>query len=301
MKTVSFFEKAKKNYRTLIAFFLQRLAPDRYIVVKAPVKMAKGEVMHFNWGDDMNYYFTNILSSQKVYPISDSQLLKIFPIKSYLVIGSTISFYPLDGVTVWGAGIINQNDIKNVRGKPDKICAVRGPLTRKALIDLGYECPAIYGDPVLLLPKFYTPQIVKNKDTIGIVPHYVDKESSVINRIRGNSDIKIIDIQNYHRWQDFVDEICSCKAILSSSLHGLICSEAYGIPSVWIAFSEYIDGWDFKFKDYYSSIGKRIVKPIMIRDENDFYGENIKAMLSSWEKGNIDLDLLLSACPFYNK
>ena len=43
----------------------------------------------------------------------------------------------------------------------------------------------------------------------------------------------------------------SCKHIISSSLHGLICSDSLGIPNRWIKLSQLL-GNDFKFKDYYS-------------------------------------------------
>lgn len=302
MNVNKFLEKAKKNIRGIQAHILALIANKKYIVVKAPVKMAKGKVCHFNWGDDMNYYFVELLSQKKPFLITDSQFLNKFPIQSFLVIGSTVSFYPLDGVTIWGAGIINQNDIKNIKGKPDKICAVRGPLTRQALIKLGYECPQVYGDPILLLPRFYKPEHKAKKYKIGIIPHYIDKETDIIKSIKlGSQNINVIDVQRYVKWNDFVDEICSCEAILSSSLHGLICAEAYGVPHVWIALSDYPEGWEFKFNDFYSSIGKESVNPIRLRQEKDLYGEDIKEALSAWKKGNIDLDLLLSVCPFYCK
>ena len=40
-------------------------------------------------------------------------------------------------------------------------------------------------------------------------------------------DILVIDLSNYRHWHDIIDQICSCQAILSSSLHGLIIAEAY--------------------------------------------------------------------------
>ena len=42
------------------------------------------------------------------------------------------------------------------------------------------------------------------------------------------------------------------KAIVSSSLHGLICSDAYNIPNLWLDEYKLIEG-DFKFKDYFVS------------------------------------------------
>lgn len=293
-------KKIEKNIRTVKAYWLSLMASEKYLVIKAQVNIVNRQVIPFNWGDDMNFHLTTMLSHKTVIPITDSQLLKILPVKSYLVIGSTISFYSLDGVTVWGAGIINQNEIKNIRGRPEKICAVRGPLTRQVLIELGYDCPPIYGDPILLLPRFYQPRNIQKKHKIGIIPHYIDKKTKVIKGLKHNeTSVIVIDIQDYGSWEELVDDICSCEAILSSSLHGLICSEAYGIPSVWISLSEYVDGWDFKFNDFFLSIGKDFNKPIKILDEQDIFGEDIRTAITSWEKGIIDLDLLLKSCPFY--
>lgn len=61
---------------------------------------------------------------------------------------------------VWGAGIIDGT--KKLRYKPKKVYAVRGPLTRKVLLAQGVKCPEIYGDPALLVAKYYQPKIEKN-------------------------------------------------------------------------------------------------------------------------------------------
>ena len=60
--------------------------------------------------------------------------------------------------------------------KPKKILSVRGPLTRKRLLELDYECPETYGDSGMILPYFYYPEI-KKKYKLGIIPHYIDGEN----------------------------------------------------------------------------------------------------------------------------
>ena len=55
------------------------------------------------------------------------------------------------------------------------------------------------------------------------------------------------------KWEHVVIYIISCKYILSSSLHGLIISDAYNIPNIWLDEYKLNEG-DFKFKDYFLSI-----------------------------------------------
>jgi hypothetical protein len=54
--------------------------------------------------------------------------------------------------------------------------------------------------------------------------------------------------------ESYVNQLTSCEAILSSSLHGLIIAGAYGIPAARISFGEDIGGDGTKFVDYFESV-----------------------------------------------
>lgn len=45
-----------------------------------------------------------------------------------------------------------------------------------------------------------------------------------------------------------------CPEVYSSSLHGIILAEAYGVPAVM--FRSYDKSVDFKYLDYYASTGR---------------------------------------------
>ena len=84
--------------------------------------------------------------------------------------------------------------------------------------------------------------------------------------------------------------------ILSSSLHGLIISESYEIPNIWIKVSQNINGGYFKYNDYYESIGIQNSKPyIYTGNETKRRASQFNAFL---QKGKIDLKPLINSAPF---
>lgn len=98
-------------------------------------------------------------------------LMTHFGIKSYWTgktmciahIGSIIQFLGQDCV-VYGSGFLFRWAMPQFARKKLKldIRAVRGPLTRNVLMELGYKLPEVYGDPAILLPLFFTPPFQKN-------------------------------------------------------------------------------------------------------------------------------------------
>jgi len=206
----------------------------------------------------------------------------------YLSTGSIIGKAD-SNTTVWGSGSIAGN--LNLRHKSPTVLAVRGPLTRDLLLKNKVNCPEVYGDPGLLLPRVYSPNVEK-KYRIGVIPHYVDRDTEFINYCRHNKSIKLINVQDKNV-ENFIDQILECEVIMSSSLHGLVIADAYKIPSVWIELSKNVIGNGFKFRDYYASIDRDIKLPCIPTRSN--FNDIVSDINTDY---NININQLLKTSPF---
>ncbi|MBQ7665296.1 MAG: polysaccharide pyruvyl transferase family protein [Synergistaceae bacterium] len=196
------------------------------------------------------------------------------------------------------------SDISCIKGIPEEIISVRGPKTRHVLIQHGINCPEHYGDPVLLLPLFYTPHSV-NRDYVSIIPNIgTFKEfNPVTDELERKHGCRLINMTRYDNWTDIVDMIAGSSFVLSESLHGLIVAETYNIPCLWVEFTNhntprfnYVDDWSFKFHDFYESIGKYDMKSMKLYEGYDF--DDLMKLKASWKPGIIDYEKLLSYFPF---
>jgi hypothetical protein len=254
-----------------------------------------------NYGDILAPFIAQELSGKKVVKVSHpmNRWFNRF-IRHYVTVGSIISTASKNS-RVWGSGIMSiGNSIR-----PAKFFAVRGPHTRKRILELGYNCPAIYGDPALILPMIIPNTVVK-KFEIGIIPHYVDYEE-IFAKFEANPTVKVIKLMT----NDIVKttkEILECEQIISSSLHGVIVSHAYTIPALWVKFSDKLAGDNIKFYDYFESLGikyyQEFYKNPLETHLPEYYNllkENEKILLPS---ANILQEIqigLLKSCPFLCK
>lgn len=129
-----------------------------------------------------------------------------------------------------------------------KILALRGPLSAKGL----------KGDFVLADPGLLADELVKieNKEyNLGIVPHWTDTVLEFDQRfLKYKPHIINVADDPLH----VITEIAKCKKIVSSSLHGIILADAFGIPRrIELAprmISHASEGGEFKWKDYSASL-----------------------------------------------
>ncbi len=208
------------------------------------------------------------------------------------MIGSIVQFSRRRSI-IWGSGIIS--DTSEVP-RPDQILATRGPLSRQRFLSKEIHCPEVYGDPAILLPLFYQPPKSKKKWALGVIPHYVDKSCNIIERLMKTPGVHIIDIET-DDIEGFISELHECRAIISSSLHGIIVAETYGIPAGWLTLSNKLTGGRFKFDDYYQSTGRKNIQPINLEPENIQTSEIIRMLPTA--KPSYDKNKLLTSCPFY--
>lgn len=246
------------------------------------------------WGD--NYNFGDYLNKSLCEKISRKKVKRI-PIdvtnstQRYYVIGSILQEVQSSNYEIWGSGFISKR--ARLKYIPNKIHAVRGPLTRVIIINKGVECPEVYGDPALIYPKLYKPKVKKNT-SIGIIPHYADKKYVWLNKINRRKNIKVIDIENKNV-HHFINEVLSCDIIFSSSLHGLIIADAYDIKSYWFQLSDEIVGDNFKFNDYFLSVNRPIIPPLQVKLKTTF--KDLQEYQYNYSI-DFDFDRLYNSCPF---
>lgn len=236
-----------------------------------------------NWGDALNPILIEMICGRAVRFTSDEAMPK------YLVIGSVLALADSQS-EVWGAGFMKADE--SINGSPLAVHAVRGPLSAKMLEDQGVPAPKVYGDPALLLPRYYQASEEK-RFRVGIVPHYCDKGHPWVEQFRDHSDVLILDVEG--DCFEFVDGINACEIVVSSSLHGLICADAYGVESIWIELSDLVHGKGFKFRDYYMGIGWEVPEPVRIQT-----CPSLSRLVSQHidRRRPISTEALLRSCPF---
>lgn len=185
---------------------------------------------------------------------------------------------------VWGTGCISR-DTPMKCSVTTQVLAARGPLTAELFYKkTGVFCE-IYGDPGLLISRYFEPS--DRTKEYGIIPNYVDRDLV-------SNDPHYIDIMS--GIENVIKSVTSCNFIISSALHGIICAEAFGIPAVWVELSDNVAGQGFKFADYYIGTGRLPQVGLNWRKKHSM--KDVYAVVKGWEPPRFNAELLLSVCPF---
>jgi len=273
-------------YNHFPSYFIKNYYKDIYI----DTKNVKIDFYYYhqthNFGDMLVPYILKKIANNTQYKFdfNENQKPKILSIGSIMRVANK-------NTIVYGSGIRDLNQPLQYTNAQ----FVRGPHTRNALLKKGVYTPPIYGDMGLLMPDFYKPTSSK-KYKLGLIPHYVDY--GIAKKLYGsNPHIHIINVRNPNI-EHTINQIASCEKILSSSLHGLIICDAYNIPNKWIKFSNNIKGDDTKFHDYFLSVNRKDVNPLINFNKSlplHYLYEQVKSVQIHFKKNELK-ELL-----FYNK
>lgn len=156
---------------------------------------------------------------------------------------------------VWGSGSLNPANVaKHINLR---VAAVRGPQTAKAM---GLVTDTAIGDPGLFVDRL--PRTGQPHHRWGVVPHIVDRSlASVQDMLNTTPNSTLIDLGDADL-RVTMGKFAACDFIASSSLHGLIAADALGIPHVWLGLSDQINGGDWKFNDYLTSMERPAAQPL---------------------------------------
>lgn len=217
--------------------------------------------------------------------------------RATLLVGSIIQMLNRHNVDIWGSGLMRPLSQEQVvafsRLRKIRVRAVRGTLTAEELrAKLSWDVPEVYGDPALLLPRFLPVQT--RGDHITVVPHL--KHRSAMTGLRSDR-LLVADVRE--DLETVVAKIASARACISTSLHGIIVAQAYGVPWLWLNVTDSpVDGRDFKFDDFFTTIDSSAVAqtdvPLHDLAGLDFAGLAETAALPELKA---DLDLLEAALP----
>ncbi|MFZ3415588.1 polysaccharide pyruvyl transferase family protein [Arthrobacter sp. 3Tela_A] len=204
-----------------------------------------------NFGDAVGPWLAGRLSG--LTPVNGRSLRLGTP--ALATAGSIAGWLEQDGSQIWGSGLMGPLEgeslarmrcLKNVR-----VHAVRGRNTRTELQRMtGWHVPEVYGDPALLLPRFLETDGAAPGGGIAVVPHLDHRGSLKSAAVPG---ITLVDVRE--GVETVVRQIAAAQVCVSSSLHGIIVAQAYGVPWVWLRVSDRIISGDrYKFEDFFTTL-----------------------------------------------
>ncbi len=257
---------------------------------------------HANVGDALSAFVVAVMAGLPVRRAGFDQAAE------RMVAVGTIGHNQRNGVLhFWGTGVdAERNPVDPAhRGyirPPDtefNVYALRGPRSAATFRSQGISVPDVYGDPVWVLPRIWPMTEVEKTHDLGVILHISELESAdpeatakaILKRyyIPPHLQDRIRLINTYcpatpEAMRAKIAEIVSCRRVVSTSLHGLVISETYGIPCAW--FGTYGDSYgamldlndpgahiDHRMRDFYSGAGRDRLSAFLLD----------RARLTDWE------------------
>ncbi|GAA1558992.1 polysaccharide pyruvyl transferase family protein [Brevibacterium picturae] len=224
--------------------------------------------------------------------------------RAVMTAGSIITGMNRPGMSIWGSGLIAPLDSTTVEKlkprQPHTIRAVRGELTRAELVEhLEWEVPKVFGDPALLLSTYFQPLALEPEvSRPAVVPHYAHRK--LFEAHSEKNDFDIIDVRKSP--EVVVAQLADASAVASTSLHGLIIAQAYGVPWIRLRIADsHLVGEDFKFEDFYTTINREQVSEVSLA-KDDVPKTNLVEILesASLPDSRYDVASLIRAFPYAN-
>lgn len=276
-----------------------------------------------NLGDALSPVMTALMSGRPVRRV---------PFRSHTprlcAVGTVAQDLALGEAWIWGAGCDARRMTAAGRRRfsPDPalrahVCATRGPLSAIRLGG-GRLATEVFGDPVWLLPRFYAPQIDKRWE-IGVILHLTElTDRTPVCRPRPELSryavppefdgavrlINTVTEPTPAAMRGRLDEILACRRILSTSLHGLVFAESYGIPCLYFpTFAETGPGEaalgegspvDHRMNDLYMGLGRdRLAYLSQPHGAPTDWAAAMAAIDAAWRPATADMDALTAAFP----
>ncbi len=235
-------------------------------------------------------------------------------------------------VVVWGTGSSRWRNpsapaeervaVAPLPGTRLHIAATRGPVSRRILGEENAVGPAVYGDPVWLLPRFH-PAPRRKKWKLGVIIHLADLQDRSFDvrpkaeHVRYEIPAELAgDVRLIHTVTPIgldgmrarLDEILECERIVSTSLHGMVFAESYGIPCLYFSpraprglHTAELDPdgtLDLRIVDLYRGLGlSRIPVYGQPRRERTDWAALMAAIDKAWAQPEFDTNPLLEAFP----
>jgi len=205
----------------------------------------------FWWRSPAGVNFGDYLSSvivTKMAADADCFLDEERPAPARLLAVGSILHFARDGDIVWGSGVNGKVPVERHSYRHLDVRAVRGPLTRDFLLRRGIGVPEIFGDPALLIADLLAtrfPGPAERTDPVAFVPNLHDLPS-----MQGWENV----ISPLDPWWSVVRRISRARHVISTSLHGLVVADAFGVPCTYLRLSE--EENLFKYEDYVLGVGR---------------------------------------------
>jgi pyruvyltransferase len=256
-KGIKFAQPRKMNLVTSINLFAFGFSPSTKTASRSRLRRACWKLKRFkqlcfhrhNFGDFLSFKLVSALSGSGVRIAGHQEKGK------FLAIGS-ILWSLQDQDVIWGSGAHREGQVPS--RQIANCFAVRGPLTlaelRKAGV-VGNDCDPLFFDPGILLSLLY-PDLNKFEQVSGktvVIPHYTD-----VIRVKQwlrQTGVSLDVIDPLDHPYKVAKQIVQAERVISSSLHGLIFADAFGVSAVPLR----LDGNrepTFKYVDYYEGSGR---------------------------------------------